>query len=266
MIPESAIIEWRNAVPWSEVSQVEQDLIICRSLTVIYNDDFLLRRLAFRGGTAIHKLYLSPQPRYSVDIDLVQVKPEPIKPTIDRLREILSFLGEARVKQKKNNNTLIFKTESSIPPFVPIKLKIEINCRDHFHFFNLITMPFSISNQWFTGECNILTYQFDELIATKVKALYERRKGRDLFDLYRALQDKRLNTNNVVTCFKKLMENEGKTLVQSLFTVNLEEKLRHAEFLGDTKDILRPGTIYDPIIAYEFVKKDLLDKIFESMV
>ena len=39
MIPESAIIEWRNTVPWSEDSQVEQDLIICRSLTAIYNDE-----------------------------------------------------------------------------------------------------------------------------------------------------------------------------------------------------------------------------------
>jgi len=152
MIPESAIIEWRSTVPWSEDAQVEQDLIICRALIAIYNDAFLSRRLAFRGGTALHKLYLTPQSRYSEDIDVVQVTPEPISKTIDRLREVLSFLGEPRVKQKKSNNTLIFRVESSTTPIVPIKLKIEINCREHFHVFDLKTLPFSVSNQWFTGK------------------------------------------------------------------------------------------------------------------
>ena len=261
MIPESAIIQWRNIVSWSEVSQVEQDLIICRSLTAIYNDEFLSHRLAFRGGTAIHKLYLSPQPRYSEDIDLVQVIPEPIKPTIDRLRQALSFLGEPRVKQKRNNNTLIFRMESSIPPVVPIKLKVEINCRDHFHVYDLKTMPFSISNQWFSDKCDILTYQLSELIATKVKALYERRKGRDLYDLFRSLQDERLNTDHVMTSFLKFMENEGKKPTHSLFTTNVEEKLKNKEFLGDTKDLLRPGTVYDPIEAYVSVKKELIDRL-----
>ena len=89
--------------PWTETEQVEQDLLICRALTEIYKDPYLASHLAFRGGTALHKLFLSPQPRYSEDIDLVQVKAEPIKETYDRIREALSFLGEPKVKQKKHN-------------------------------------------------------------------------------------------------------------------------------------------------------------------
>ena len=65
MIPEYAIIEWRNTVLWGGLEQVELDLVISRALTELYNDDFLSSRLAFRGGTALHKLYISPQPRYS---------------------------------------------------------------------------------------------------------------------------------------------------------------------------------------------------------
>ena len=65
MIPESAILEWSNTVPWNSNAQVEQDLIICRALVEIFNDEFLSSHLAFRGGTALHKLYLQPQPRYS---------------------------------------------------------------------------------------------------------------------------------------------------------------------------------------------------------
>jgi len=41
MIPESAIIEWRDTVPWADDVQVEQDLIISRALTAIYQDTFL---------------------------------------------------------------------------------------------------------------------------------------------------------------------------------------------------------------------------------
>ena len=210
MIPEIAITQWRNIVPWTDAKQVEQDLIICRALVAIFSDDYLAGRLAFRGGTALHKLYLSPQPRYSEDIDLVQIKAEPIKPTIDRLRDVLSFLGEPKVKQKKNNNTLIFRTESSIPPVLPIKLKVEINCREHFNMLGLEEVDFEMNNLWFSGSCRIKTYKLDELVGTKVRALYERRKGRDLYDLYKALQNPELNPDNVICCFKGYMEKEEK--------------------------------------------------------
>ena len=80
MIPEYFIQEWKEKAPWTEPYMVEQDLIICRALISIFSDEFLASQLAFRGGTALHKLYLSPQPRYSEDIDLVQINPGPIKP------------------------------------------------------------------------------------------------------------------------------------------------------------------------------------------
>ena len=73
MIPELAIQEWQEHAPWPAVEQVEQDLLICRALVAIYSDPYLAENLAFRGGTALHKLFLHPQPRYSEDIDLVQV-------------------------------------------------------------------------------------------------------------------------------------------------------------------------------------------------
>ena len=78
MIPSSFITAWRKNAPWIENSQVEQDLIIERSLVEIFNDPFLKEHLSFRGGTALHKFFMKPQPRYSEDIDLVQIKPEPI--------------------------------------------------------------------------------------------------------------------------------------------------------------------------------------------
>lgn len=261
MIPELAITQWRSVAPWSDVEQVEQDLIICRALVAIFSDVFLAERLAFRGGTALHKLYLSPQPRYSEDIDLVQINSEPIKPTIDRLREVLSFLGEPKVKQKRNNNTLIYRLESSVPPVLPIKLKVEINCREHFNILGLEEVDFNMQNLWFSGNCKIKTYKLDELIGTKVRALYERRKGRDLYDLYKALQNPGLNPDNVIFCFKEYMKWEDKNPTYKLYVSNMEDKLNNAEFLGDTKTLLRPDEIYDAQKAYKIVKEIIIDKL-----
>jgi len=100
MIPRRYIEEWRQNAPWPDNDQVEQDLVIERALIEIFSDDLLRENLAFRGGTALHKIFLKPQVRYSEDIDLVQIKEGPIKPLLERLRERVKFLGTKRsVKQ-----------------------------------------------------------------------------------------------------------------------------------------------------------------------
>ena len=129
MINRTAIQQWSEHAPWIDNAQIEQDLIICRALVSIFSDEFLASQLAFRGGTALHKLYLSPQPRYSEDIDLVQITPGPIKPIMYRLGEVLDWLPDRVTKQKRYNNTMLFRVESEIPPTVQIRLKVEINCQ-----------------------------------------------------------------------------------------------------------------------------------------
>jgi predicted nucleotidyltransferase component of viral defense system len=105
MIPQRYIEEWRAIAPWTTDAQVEQDLVLSRAIVEMYSDDLLKISLAFRGGTALHKLYLNPQIRYSEDIDLVQINSEPINPILKHIREKLSFLGTKRtVKQHMHNN------------------------------------------------------------------------------------------------------------------------------------------------------------------
>ncbi|MFC4873569.1 nucleotidyl transferase AbiEii/AbiGii toxin family protein [Negadavirga shengliensis] len=110
MIPRPYIAKWRDQAPWATNEQVEQDLIISRALVALFSDEFLSENLAFRGGTALHKLYLNPAPRYSEDIDLVQIKEGPIKPILQRIDKIITFFEEDRmVKPKANNNTLLYR-------------------------------------------------------------------------------------------------------------------------------------------------------------
>ena len=154
MITRRAIIEWQENAPWIDMHQVEQDLIISLALTAIYSDSYLASRLAFRGGTALHRIYLSPPARYSEDIDLVQTLAEPIGSVIDRLRNALDFLGKPVIQQKKNNNTLVFKTVSTYPPEIPLKLKVEINCNEHFTVHGFMKVPYEMSNTWHSGGCD----------------------------------------------------------------------------------------------------------------
>ena len=103
MIPRPFIAKWQQHAPWKEFAQVEQDLIISRTLVEIFSDAFLRENLAFRGGTALHKLYLDPAARYSEDIDLVQVKPDPIKPIMERIGEVVTFFDENRTTQVRGH-------------------------------------------------------------------------------------------------------------------------------------------------------------------
>lgn len=263
MIPQAYITEWSNQVPWRTNEQVEQDLVICRALVEIFSDPFLSERLAFRGGTALHKLYLQPQPRYSEDIDLVQINEEPFGPVIDRLREKLAFLGDPVRKQKEHNNTLVFRFDSEFAPVQRLRLKVETNCREHFTVLGLIKLPFKVESTWFNGSCEITTYSLEELLGTKLRALYQRRKGRDLFDLHKALTvNENLNKTNLIKCYLEYMRfSNGQAPSQQQFIDNMEAKMGDSEFLGDITALIRPTEKYDQQEAFSLLRKELLNRL-----
>lgn len=263
MIPVRYITEWGTQAPWVTNKFIEQDLIICRALCSIYQDAFLAGHLAFRGGTALHKLYLQPQPRYSEDIDLVQVQAEPIRETIDHLRDALAWLGEPVVKQKKHNNTLVFKVQPTDVEAGEIHLKVEINCKEHFCVMPLLKVPFKVESSWFTGECEVLTYELAELTGTKLRAVYQRRKGRDLFDLWKILtMVPELDKQKVMEAYERYLGFTASHLPSyKEFVMNMEEKLQDEEFLTDTDVILGPGVEYHAAEAWEKVHDELVVRL-----
>lgn len=259
MIPQSDITAWRKQAPWQDNYQVEQDLIIHRSLIALFSNEFIRERLAFRGGTALHKLFLTPAARYSEDIDLVQITSAPFGPIIDSIREQLSFLGVPRVNQKLHNNTLIYRIQAE--DNTPIRLKIEVNTREHFSVFGLQDIPIGLQSEWFNGKTSVPVYCLDELLATKLRALYQRKKGRDLFDIWYALSNAEVNVGRVIEAFKYYMNEEGNKVSQKDFLKNLGGKIEDKDFIGDTFGLLRNEIKYDVDEAHEFVRTNLLEKI-----
>ena len=262
MMPKPHIAKWKDQAPWNTNDQVEQDLIISRILVALFSHDFLKENLAFRGGTALHKLYLKPAPRYSEDIDLVQIKAGPIKPILDRIDKVITFFEEKRVvKQKANNNTVLYRFTSEYEE-TRLRVKLEINCREHFNVLDWVHFPFTVKNDWYTGEAELTTYNINELLGTKLRALYQRKKGRDLFDLYYAGQNLELDHGQLIQCYKKYMAfvvDNPPSKIQ--FLQNLEAKQSERDFIGDIEGLLRPGIEYDQTQAFEWIRQEIIEKL-----
>lgn len=159
MIPKPHIAKWQEHAPWKDFDQVEQDLIISRALIAIFSDEMLKEHLAFRGGTALHKLYLAPAPRYSEYIDLVQVISGPIKPIMERLAHVIDFFEKERSTQHRGHGIKALYRYRSEYGNVRLRLKLEINCKEHFNVLDRVDLPFKVDSEWFTGEADIHTYQ-----------------------------------------------------------------------------------------------------------
>jgi len=264
MIPRAYITEWTQYAPWKSNEQVEQDLVISRVLVEIFSDEYLSKELAFRGGTALHKLYLSPQPGYSEDIDLVQVKEGAIGPLLDRLREVLDPLFESAAKYKKTliSNKLTYRFQSEFPPVQNMRLKIEVNCREHFSELGYIKIPFKVNSKWYKGECMINTFRIEELLGTKLRALYQRKKGRDLYDLFTALDKaENIDADKIIRCYQAYIQHsQGSVPGLEVFVKNIEEKMNDPEFIGDTIGLIRPDIRWNAIQAYKVVKAEILNK------
>ena len=259
MIPEAAITHWRNVAPWPQDVQVEQDLILSRALIEIFQEPALSRGLLLRGGTALHKLYSRPSRRYSEDIDLVQAAPGPIGSLLDAIRSQLDpVLGTPRRERNPANVTLRYRMESEIPPVTPIRLKVEINTREHFSVFGPVARSFSIRSPWFEGQAQIQTYSLEELLATKLRALYQRRKGRDLFDLWMGLDVKGVDPERIVQAFHQYLKAQGNTVPRNVFEKNLAAKIKLRSFNEDLRPLLAPGVRFDAPEAAERVRERLL--------
>lgn len=260
MIPENFIQQWGVSVKWRTLAQIEQDLIISRALVELYTEPYIKDALVFRGGTALNKLFLKPPARYSEDIDFVQKRPEPIGQTIDAIRELLKpWLGEPRWKITERSAKLVFKYESINK--LPNKLKIEINTTEHFQVLPLYSKKIDIKSRWFNGCADIITYEIEELMATKLRALYQRRKGRDLFDIWYVVKQQLVKLDRVFEIFSHYCTNDDTVIKGKEFLENLTLKKNHPDFQSDMNTLLPAELDWNFEEAYHFVIDKVISKL-----
>ena len=263
MIPTAFLQAWSVKAPWPDLRQVEQDLIISRALCDLFNAPTLKDKIAFRGGTAIHKLLFKQPLRYSEDIDLVQVKAEPIGATVDAIREALSWLGRCQREQAGHSMHLAFKFTPEVDSQATLKLKVEINTREHTNFLGINRYPFALENDWYRGTTEIASFEPEELFGTKLRALLQRRASRDLFDLHQGLEQLTLVPEKVIACLDHYLALEGKPITRAIAEQRMLEKLTRS-LTEDITPLLPAGIQFgesDAIHAFERVWIELIARM-----
>lgn len=239
---------------------VEQDLVISHALICLYQNSKIKSSLAFRGGTALNKLYIRPPARYSEDIDLVQIESAPIGETVKAIRSVLDvWLGAPKSKLTRRNARLFYYFPSV--GNIPQRLKIEINTTEHFHINPLKLVKLQVNSSWVNEEAEILTYELDELMATKLCALYQRNKGRDLFDLWLVSNHELIDIKNIITIFEKFCKKTGSHITRALFEQNLSQKYDRPDFRADIIPLLNPMVKWNFDDGFKMVMEKFVKRI-----
>lgn len=234
MIPRSDLVVWSDHVGWPSIDQVEQDLVLSRLIVEVAEDPYLGEELVFRGGTCLHKLYETGMARYSEDLDYVRRSDGGIGDLTRAVTAIGDRLGmEVRTKIGRHPKIVLrapFESGSGT-----MRVKVEVNTFERSPARPLVHARHAVSSEWFTGEAEVQTFDLAELVATKIRALFQRSKGRDLFDLWLAITRLGVTPEDLVACFGPYRP-DGYTARRA--ELNLRDKLGHDDFRGDLADLV----------------------------
>lgn len=234
MIPQADIAHWRTQVPWVSAEHVEQDLVLSRLIVEIAQHPLLGQELVFRGGTCLHKLWLDRAWRYSEDLDYVRPSGGGIGSVFDAIREIAEATGFDDVRTDVGMHHKA-RLRASFEGGRPFHIKVEINTFERSPARPIITRPSVVASPWFQGAAEVQTFCAPEMMATKIRALYQRSKGRDLFDLWLALNHLDIDPAEIADCFGTYRP-DGWT--PALARRNLDEKLKRPDFASDLTQLV----------------------------
>lgn len=262
MIQQPHLTAWQSLAPWPKRSQVEQDLRLTRGVAAIFADFVLADHLAMRGGTVLHKAHLAPAARYSEDIDLVLVKAMDTDLLDQHLRRVLTpVLGQpadsliADAWLAIRNVLRPSKILRTAYRFVPLGLqreeviKVEVNLNEQKSLYPLVAVELdALDDDGETVRVEARSYDINEMLGTKTRALMQREQGRDLFDLFHAWQLSATGATpytvdgaKAMAAFTWYLEQEGTQLGIGEANAQLDARLRKRGFRRDMDTLLRPG-------------------------
>lgn len=278
-ITRQDILAHQAVVPWAAQYQVEQDLLLCRAMVALFDDNFLSSQIAMRGGTLLHKVHLAPAARYSEDIDLVVVGTRPADHIRRAIRRVLTdVLGSP---QDSAWGTLALAIRNTVKPSRVLRLTysarsiiesnrtleivVEANVTERKPHRAVVEMPFSFPFREKAVQARIKGFDIHEMLGTKMRAMFQRKRGRDLFDLYWALTKSPtpVDPAAIIASFEHYLNQEGTRARRAEFIGILENHLKDRGFCSDMEPLLRTDINYDPHAAGKLVKIHLLNLLPE---
>lgn len=174
----------------------EKDYFLTLILQII-SESRLGKKLIFKGGTALYHCYLE-QSRFSEDLDfssnqkpVMLAEVRKVFDGFDRLKVMKDYLSGATVK--------IEKLQYTGPLIQPNSLKVEIDFLQ-----NVILPPKTLKyhNVWGV-DFAIKVMDIREICAEKIRAMNDRARYRDLYDLFLILGKYKLDLREIVGYIKK---------------------------------------------------------------
>lgn len=268
MIQHSHLTAWQSFAPWPKSSQIEQDLRLTQGVAAIFGDELLREHLAMRGGTVLHKAHLAhlahlaPAARHSEDIDLVLVKNMDTATLERHLHRVLapvlgrpsdSLVADAWLTMR--NVLRPSKILRTAYKFTPLGLqreetiKVEVNLNENASLYPLVEVKLDTLDE--DGEPVLAmarSYDINEMLGTKTRALMQREQGRDLFDLAHAWQlgtagatPYAVDGAKAMEAFTWYLEKEGVQLDAREANAHLDSCLGKRAFQQDMETLLRRG-------------------------
>ena len=140
-----------------------------------------------------------------------------------------------------------------------LRIKVEVNTFERSPALDHIHIRHAVETAWWSGTAEVKTFQLPELVATKIRALYQRAKGRDVFDLWLALTALSVDPRAIAEAFAPYRP-ENWTSVKA--EQNLREKLTKHAYRDDLRQLVRtPPTGFDLGDAIEVVLNQLVSHI-----
>jgi predicted nucleotidyltransferase component of viral defense system len=276
-ITQRDVLAHQAVVPWPSLRQVEQDLLLCRSMAELFNDKFLRGQIAMRGGTLLHKVHLAPAARYSEDIDLVVFGDRPEGHIEAAIRRVLKpLLGEPvdtvwdnlrlairNLAQPSKVLRLTYSTRAVSEAGANLDIVVEANVSERKPHRSIVEIPFQFPFQGATVAAVLNGYDLHEMLGTKMRALFQRKRGRDLFDLYWALTSAKVDPALVIESFLHYLHQQGNRARRAEFVAILDSHLGDRGFCNDMNQLLRTDLSYDPQKAGPVVRERLLSLLPE---
>ena len=234
MITEADIAHWQQHAPWPTLEQIEQDLVLSRLIVEIANHPLLRNELVFRGGTCLHKVWLDRPWRYSEDLDYVRRSAGGVGEILNSIREVAGTVGFDRVQTDVRRYPKV-RLDTTFVRGGRMRIKIELNTFERTPARPTVTRALNVDSPWFSGTADVPTFALEEMVATKIRALFQRAKGRDLFDLWLAVTRAGARPTDVAACFDPY---RPKSWTVARATANLDAKLLNQDFNSDVEHLV----------------------------
>jgi hypothetical protein len=173
--------------------------------------------------------------------------------------------------QPSTIDRLIYEYVPTFRPPDTMKIKVEVNFNERRPCYAIVDLAYSPPLDGLNGSLVLKSYDLDEMLGTKMRALLQRTQGRDLFDLDRAClrHDEAVAVGigplvvpqRVVGAFATYMEREGVRIKRAEYEAALRAKCRNRAFRNDMTKVLPPGVDYDIDAAAERVRDILIARL-----